>query len=230
MTQWFMVAIAGTIILWLVGIISALLFGLITPPVAPRTALERAVNVYGAQVRAGSSDSQIWAAYIGSLIDAGQRAQARATIDAGLRSSMQNKSVILEMYARLQFVSNDYAGCIKTCDQVMSLARTELADRNALYVASGIKQSGVLPTSYNDAVLLKANAQSRIGDYKGAVKTYDAYLVLAPTDSDVMVLRAAAKVKIGDRTGAEKDYRQALKYIPDYQPALDGLKKIGVSR
>ena len=45
-----------------------------------------------------------------------------------------------------------------------------------------------------------------------------------------LVTRASAKVQLGDKKGAAADYRAALKYIPDYQPALDGLKQIGAAR
>ena len=44
------------------------------------------------------------------------------------------------------------------------------------------------------------------------------------------MLRATAKMQVGDKKGAEADYRAALKYIPDYQPALDGLKQIGAAQ
>ena len=43
-------------------------------------------------------------------------------------------------------------------------------------------------------------------------------------------MRAQAKAKVGDKQGAANDYRAALKYIPDFQPALDGLKQIGVAQ
>jgi hypothetical protein len=32
---------------------------------------------------------------------------------------------------------------------------------------------------------------------------------------------------MGDTAGAKADYNAALKYIPGYKPALDGLDKIG---
>ena len=91
--------------------------------------------------------------------------------------------------------------------------------------------AGILePESYATATLAKATALSQTNDFAGAVAAYGLYLKAHPTDSDILVMRAGAKIRLGDKTGAAADYRAALKYIPDYQPALDGLKQIGAPR
>ena len=87
-----------------------------------------------------------------------------------------------------------------------------------------------MPASYQTAALAKAAALITTKDYAGAIKVYDIYLADQPVDSDVLVQRATAKIQVGDKKGAEADFRAALKYIPDYQPALDGLKQIGATQ
>jgi tetratricopeptide (TPR) repeat protein len=87
-----------------------------------------------------------------------------------------------------------------------------------------------MPDSYTSGALAKALALMQQEKYADAIKAYDAYLKISPIDSDLLVLRAEAKIKNGDKNGAADDYRTALKYIPDYQPALDGLKQIGASK
>ena len=59
---------------------------------------------------------------------------------------------------------------------------------------------------------------------------FDVYLKEQPTAADVLVKRGTTKVEVGDEKGAEADFRAALKFIPDYQPALDGLEQIGASK
>ena len=87
-----------------------------------------------------------------------------------------------------------------------------------------------MPASYSDAALAKAEALMASEDYSGAIKALDAYLKQKPADSDILVMRAQSKAKVGDKKGAEEDYRAALKYIPDYQPALEGLEQIGAAQ
>ena len=87
-----------------------------------------------------------------------------------------------------------------------------------------------MPSSYSTAALAKAEALVASQDYAGGIKAFDAYLEQEPTGSDVLVMRAQAKVKAGDTTGAEADYRAALRFVPDYKPALDGLKQIGAAQ
>jgi tetratricopeptide (TPR) repeat protein len=87
-----------------------------------------------------------------------------------------------------------------------------------------------MPDSYTQAALVKAQALVAIKNYPDAVKAFDAYLKVSPTDSDLLVQRGLLKAQLGDKKGAAADFRAALTYIPDYQPALDGLKQIGATR
>jgi predicted TPR repeat methyltransferase len=48
---------------------------------------------------------------------------------------------------------------------------------------------------------------------------------VAPDQAYMSVALGDYRLKAGDRVGAAAAYKAALKYVPDYKEALDGLKK-----
>jgi tetratricopeptide (TPR) repeat protein len=229
---WLTLAIILVIIIWLVSMLSAIMFGLLKPPTAPRTAAERDLMSMSATVQSGKASTQVYARYIGVLISAGKLNRAQQALDQAMKTAKTDKSFLYAQQAQLDLAQQDYKGTVTSADQAMAAAEKELKAFMALNVANNRKAEAgaTIPTSYTDAALAKAEALAASKDYKGAIKSFDAYLKIQSTDSDILVQRALAKVSAGDKTGAEADYRAALKYIPDYQPAIDGLKKMGVAR
>jgi tetratricopeptide (TPR) repeat protein len=230
--KWLSLAIAGVIIFWLVSMFSAMMFGVIMPPKLPRTAAEHDLTVLGAQVDSGKVDTQTYAQYIDALIRAGQLSKAQSALDQSLKVAKTDKSYLLGEQAQLLLVRKEYRDAVTFADKAMSTAQAELEafmDKNEQN--SRQREAGaVMPTSYTSAALVKAASYVASEDYKRAIEAYDAYLKYQPADSDILVSRADAKAKTGDKKGAEKDFREALRYVPDYQPALDGLREIGVTQ
>ena len=230
--RWLMIAIFAVVILTLAGILSALAFGLFNTTGAPRTEVERDLDYYTAQVKSGKADSQTYAKYVDTLVSAGQLSKARQALDQALLIAKTDRSYLFAERAQLQFIDKQYQASVTSANQAMAEAEKELKAFMANNVTNNRRADAgaTLPLSYSTAALTKANALVALHDYKGAVQAFDVYLKVSPTDSDILVLRAQAKAQAGDKTGAAADYRAALKYIPDYQPALDGLKQIGASK
>ncbi len=230
--RWVTLAIFGVIIIWLVGVISALMLGVFAQPTAPRTAAERDLMALGGTVQSGKATPQEYAYYVNVLIRAGQLSKAQQALDQALRTTKTDKSYLYAQQAQLDLTQQDYKGTVATADKAIAEAKNELKAFMDANVAANRKRTAgvVVPTSYTDAALAKAQALVASKDYAGAIKAFDLYLAEQPTDSDVLVARGTAKIQVGDKKGAEADFRAALKYIPDYQPALDGLKQIGVAR
>ena len=232
LVRWLLIAIFGVVILTLAGVVSALVFGLFNTTGAPRTEVERELVYLSAQVQSGKANSQSFALYVDALVRAGQLAKAKQALDTALQTAKTDRSYLLAEQAKLNLTDKQYQATVKSADLAMAEAQKELK----AYVAKNIAANrapyagAVIPDSYSTAALAKASALAALHDYAGAIKAYDAYLKISSTDSDVLVLRAQLKVQTGDKTGAAADYRTALKYIPDYQPALDGLKQIGASK
>ena len=230
--RWLTLAIAGVIILWLVGILSAMMFGLLTPPKSPRTETEDQLMTLGQAVRSGRANSQTYAEYVSVLIGAGQLDKAQQALNEALQTAKADKSYLYAEQADLLYAQKDYKGTVAAADKAMAEANKELKAFMANNVKNNLAPSAgaFLPTSYNDAALAKANALLASKDYAGGIKALDLYLKQSPTDSDILVQRGEAKILVGDKQGAAADFRAALKYIPDYQPALNGLKQIGAAQ
>ncbi|MEI6623451.1 MAG: hypothetical protein WCP28_16260 [Actinomycetes bacterium] len=226
------IAIVLVIIVWLVSMISAMMWGLLSPPTAPRTSAERDLMLYGATIQSGKTPTKTYAQYIGALINAGQLAKAQEALDQALKTAKTDRSYLYSGQAELSLQQKDYPATIVAADKAMAEAKKELkAYKDANVAAKRAPGAGaVMPTSYADAALAKAEALLASKDYAGAIKALDVYIKERPTDSDILVQRAEAKVLVGDKAGAAADYRAALLYIPDFQPALAGLKKIGAAR
>jgi tetratricopeptide (TPR) repeat protein len=225
------VALLGVIALFLVAVVSALVMGLLSPPTAPRTLLEKSLSVYGAQVKAGKADTATWAAYIGALIDANQLTEARTVLDKALKSVTSERSAILLQEARLEYALKDFPASVKAAEAARLDAEKQQAARLAELKVKGIneKPANVLPPPWFPAVHQKADALVQMGEDAQAIEAYSLYLTLSPADSTILVARGEVELKIGDASSAERDFRAALKYIPDYQPALDALEKMGAT-
>jgi tetratricopeptide (TPR) repeat protein len=230
--RWLALAIGGVIVFWLVSVLSALLFGLLTPPSSPRTAAERDLGVLAAQVQSGKANSATYARYVDTLIRADQLSRAQAALDEALRTTKTDRSYLLSEQAQLALARKDYRGAVTSADKAMAEAQKELTAFIAKNVANNRKPlaGAQLPDSYQTAALAKAEALVGSKDSAAAIKAFGVYLAQQPTDSDILVQRATVEAEVGDKKAAEADYRAALKYVPDYQPALDGLKEIGAAR
>jgi tetratricopeptide (TPR) repeat protein len=230
--RWLTLAIIIVVIFWLVSMLSAMMFGVIMPPKTPRTAAERDLSVLTAEVDTGRASTQTYARYIGALIRAGQLSKAQSALDQSMKVAKTDKSYLLAEQTQLLLVRKDYKGTASAADKAMAEAEKELK----AFMDNNVKNNrratagAVMPTSYSTAALAKASALVASEDFAGAIKAFDAALAQDPSGSDVLVARAHAKAKVGDKNGAEADYRAALKYIPDYKPALDGLKQIGAAQ
>jgi tetratricopeptide (TPR) repeat protein len=215
-----------------VFVISAIMLGLFAPPIAPRTSAERDLMTLGATVQSGQADSQTYAQYIGVLISAGQLSKAQQALNEVLRTAKRDRSYLLAQQAQLNLAEKDYKGTVTAANKAMVEAEKELKAYMEKNVANNrVATAGaVMPDSFTDAALYKAEALMATKKYAAAIKAFDVYIKEHATDSDILVARALAKIKTGDKKGAETDLRGALKYVPDFQPALDGLKQIGAAR
>jgi len=230
--RWLGIAIFVIVALALAAGLSALAFGLFDPSGAPRTQVERDLAFYGEKIQTGKVNSATTAAYVDALVRAGQLAKATDTLERALQIAKSDKSYLLAEQAKIDFTNKRYEDATESATEAMKEAEKELqAFKKRNKAANRVESAGaVMPQSYSTAALTKADSLVALNKTADAIKAYDAYLKDAPTDSDVFVMRAQAKSKVGDTKGAEKDYRAALKFIPDYQPALDGLKQIGASK
>jgi tetratricopeptide (TPR) repeat protein len=225
------IALLGVVALFLAAIASALVFGFFSPAGAPRTLLEKNLRVYGSEVDAGGADAATWASYIGALIDAGQLSEARTVLNKALDSAKADRSLILLQQARLEYALKNYAASVDAAEAARLEAEKEQAARVAALTAKGITQaaSKSLPLTWLPAVHQKADALVQLGRNAEAIEAYTLYLKESPTDAAILFARGELELKTGDSAAAEADFREALRFIPDYQEALDALEKMGAA-
>lgn len=220
---------AGLMVLYLVGILSALLTGVLQSP-APRTASERTLDAAQSAVKAGDHSGKALADYANALIEVQQFGAAQDVIDTAPKSALGTPTGDLELArARLYLAEGNYAAAQTQADKAMKVIKVPYDAKIATAGLNTAKTLG-LNENYYSALLIKGAAAMAAGDPHGAIKSFDAYLDHDGFASDVLVQRAKAKTAIKDIAGAKADFQAALKYTPDYQSALDGLKTIGAGQ
>jgi len=221
---------AGVLVmLYLITVVSALLTGVVGSD-QPRTRLERDIKIFEQETVAQPKNALVWATFIRALIADKEYRRAQDTIDKAMKVADQSRSqAITTTQAELYFAQGDYDQAIKLIDKT----RKQMKDRYEVQK----KKKGTpeyLGESINDnywgMLLVKAEALVELGKKKEALKPLDEYIAANVGASDVLIRRGQLRVELGDKKGAEADFREALKFIPDDQQALDGLKQIGATR
>ena len=224
----------GVIILWLAGVLSAIVFGLINASVrrAPRPSATSLLHE--ATVQSGKADSQTYARLRRHTHPRGPALQgAGRALDQALRTAKTDKSYLSREQAQLLGPRRTTRAPSQPPTRPWPRPRRNSRRSWTGTCKANRKASAgaVMPDFVHD----RGTGQGRGAAWRprttrGRSRRSTSTSKMQPTDSDVLVTRAAAKVKVGDKKGAAADYRAALKYIPDYQPALDGLKQIGASK
>lgn len=216
----------GILAAFLSFIIGALYFGIINPP-APRTALERSIKVYGDAIEKGTDDPKVWADYISTLVQAKQFTRAAGAVTDALAVVEKDRSLIMAQAARMYYEDGDFEKAVAESDVALKEVEVEYDVVVEDYKSRGIVATPRRSEAYESTLLTKARALVELGKAEDAVEVFDKYLLVVPTATDVLVLRGDAKIDAGDKAGAESDYREALKFVSDFEPALEGLRSIG---
>jgi len=207
----------------------AVVAGWLNPP-APRTVGEATLVAAQAAVAANPSDGGAWQAYITSLMAANQNAKAAQAI-AMAQKAVKDESITSVNVAVVQYLASQ--GKFDQALQTANAAITkDLAFRQA--ELKNLRANGVLaaesmiPADHLIKLyVLKSQLLDRQKKYDDAVASLTAALQYDQQASDVMTSRGYIYLEMGRKADAKKDFQNALKFIPDYAPALSGLKKAG---
>lgn len=225
--KWLSIGLAAVIVLFLSTILSALWVGVLGSDV-PRTALERDLQAYAYQTEQGSVDPVVWRSYISALVDSGQLAKAQQVVETGLEV-VDNRAG-----QDMQFAQTQVYFSSKKYDQAITEATKALGALDAYHQAqldtenSPESKGAPISDNYWGILFLRARSYMELEDWKNSLADWDRYLDERGGDCDALVMRGNVKVELGDAKGAEEDYRTALKFIQDFAPAREGLKKLGV--
>jgi tetratricopeptide (TPR) repeat protein len=217
----------GMVVLFLSGILGALMFGLIGNK-APRTAVERRVNELQNLLITNPKDPEIHAKYILVLVSAGRYGEAQTAINKALKVVDQSAGADITIaQAKLLAAKKDYKGALaKVAEAKAIIQKNYDAEMKSDKLPNRSKSFG-MNKNFGEAALVAARIYVAQGDYEKAVKEYSEFLKLNALASDVLIERANAYVKLSKIAEAKADYETALKYDPTNQEALAGLKQIG---
>lgn len=224
---WIAIAVVG--VLLVTGLAFALVSGWLSPS-GPRTALEARVLTAADGVKKYPSSGQARYDLIVTLGLSGQDRQARQQVDLA-KQQLKGIQVPYAYLAEATLDLNDgrFRDSVKVADQGLKVEEAAWkADQKALAKkAIQIDAPEAVTTIQVQLDLIKAQALVKLGEWKGSADALTAALKLDPRSADVLVLRAVTYRQMGDLDKARADYKAALTFVPDYQPALDGLKQIG---
>jgi tetratricopeptide (TPR) repeat protein len=218
----------GLIILFLVSAIGVLVTGVLATS-GPRSAVEQRILV----ASTGGTTGAAAVPYIEALVAAGDLSAARLALAQarGSLSATASPAGLDLVEARILMADKEYPKSATLADKAMNGYKAVYDAKVAKAAKAAETTTSInLSADYYNAALVKAYALTQAGSWKEAVAAFDIFLRVNPTASDVFIDRGYAKIELKDNAGAEKDLRMGLKFVPDDQQAIDGLKRIGVAQ
>lgn len=225
--KWLSIGLGVVLILFLSSVLAALYLGVLGSDL-PKTALDRDLQTYEFQTAQGSRDPEVWRSYVSALVNSNQLRLAQQVIDRGTKVvEDQGGADMTFAQAQVYFSSKKYEQAIeqstKGMEAILAYHEKMLEDPE-----SPQSRGQEFNQNYWGMLYLRANSYVALKQYDKAIADFDEYLDERGGASDVYTLRGDAKALAGDDKGAEEDYRTALKFIEDYEPALEGLEELGV--
>jgi tetratricopeptide (TPR) repeat protein len=224
-------ALLGAVLFLVIAVLGALgwlVYAVVKPPGAPRTAIERELTQLEALASTQSTNPLVWANWATALVANGQYGKAGEVIATGKRT-VKSTSGILVAEARLLLARGQVEAALGVLEKLIAdLERQVVATKQRLAEQGTVlNDSQIAPDALVDAAILQGDILSSLKRPDDAVRSYGLALRYRGGMADVLTLRGDAYVAAGSPDKAEADYRMALTMIPDYRQALEGLARIG---
>lgn len=221
-------AVFVVIVLILTVLLYIIAAGVLSPP-APRTSAERQLFMLEQIVEDKPDSVLAWADYINASTSAGQYRQAETlinqaenTVGSGLPEIELSRAKWLLAQGRDDEGLDQLEATIEITEEYRASELERLTAQGIAISPQQIKAEVLAEAGYLRALVLVE--RELWSEAKGA---FDSVLVEQPTNADALVARGHVSIELGDEAAARSDFDQALVYIPDYQPALDGLDELG---
>lgn len=157
--------------------------------------------------------------------------EAKTALDTAIYVLNDEKIDDAEIFyyrALLMFKGKSYKAALETCESALDfkpnyieamLLKGEIrfAKKEYNYAIKELNEAIKLMDETNknySAYKLRAKSKFEIGDYKGAVADWDAYIDGMPAEEEALISRGAAKINKNDNSGAINDLDQAIKMNP----------------
>lgn len=216
-----------------VALLSVLVYGLfagILRPAAPRTAFEYALKRAERQIELKPGNGQYWAELAMLKYNAGDERGGWATIRQA-RKKVKDATLVYVNNAEVAFLvaEKDYEKAIEVGKKALAFDAEQRAKIAQEYARKGIKipiekLKGMNATTVQLSGLM-GRAYFETKNYDKALESYDRCLLLDPGAADLLTARGYVHLAKKDYDKAVADFEQALKFIPDYEPAKLGLEQ-----
>lgn len=189
---------------------------------APRSVAERDISTWETATSEHPSDSNAWARLSSAYADAKRYDDAINTARRG--RAITGEDILWLVEADALRASGKYEQAVQAYTQA---EKAITADQKV--VSSGLKKKNIYVAFPSDAIGLarygRALSEYELGDLRAASRDMSMAVDVAPDQAYMSVKLGDYRLKAGDEVGASAAYKAALKYVPDYKEALDGLRK-----
>jgi tetratricopeptide (TPR) repeat protein len=217
-----LVALAAVLVL----VVWMLYAGLLRPQ-APRTSIERDIYATEAATKSDPKSQRAWTGYVRALVAAGRYGDANAAVNRA-RAAVGDLPAFAVASGRISLATGDTR---KALDLAAAAIKSALKLRKARTDENAAKGITVDPRTYYgeelvDAYILQADAYEAQAQLAQAVASLGKAIEESPQMADVLVLRGDLYSRLKQYDKARADYEGALKYGPDFAPALSGLRRL----
>lgn len=219
-----MVRLVLLMIIVVLSTTGAMLYFLSSLNKAPRTVVERDLSAWEVAVNERPEDIQAWRELAYAYARAGRMDDALETVrEAG---KVTGKDVFTSAEADLLRASGRYAEAVAAYDRAekdLLVSYEEALDRRQRGQLKGFPDKTALGTVYHG----RGVAKRELGDAAGALADFQQAVEAIPNQVILLTDLGDAYRLTGNGTKAREAFQQALRFAPDHQPALEGLRALG---
>lgn len=196
---------------------------------APRTFVERQVDMLESVVKEKPKSEEAWADYALALVAAKQYTRAESVLNRADKAVGKNVIDLELARAHLAYARGDKAAALKSTEMALKDGLEFRAKEMQRLASTGLTPD---PTLIKGPILASAyyfHAQllAERKDFVGAVEDLDRALAEESTSADALVMRGNLHIELSNEASAAVDFTQALEFIPNYQPAVEGMARLG---
>lgn len=222
LVRW-MSVVSLLLIIVIAGTTIAIVYFLLGMRGAPRTAVEREVYIKEAYTKEKPDDIDGWLNLAYAYMNAEQFADARDAIEQG--ASIKKTAGFTLAAADLERLEGNAEQSIAQYNAAERLAKGEMETARKQMIEKQVSMPPS-PRVLIEVYVGRSKAYQELGKHKDAIADLKRVVGYDKTDAYAWGELGTLYAKTGDEKAARQAYETALKYFPDYEPALTGLQKL----
>lgn len=225
--KWLAISAVAVLVLILTAGLWVAATGIVDPP-APRSYHERQIELLEVVVKQKPKAPRAWADYARAHIAARQYTQAGRVLDRG-EAVLGTKTPELTLErARLAVAKGDEDEGLKLVTKSLAVTTALRKETIQEFAAKGVTVDPrtVHKREMASAADLQGDLLAAKKQWPEAVKAFSTAVYEKPESADYLVKRGAVYIEMNDPEKARADFKRALLFVPGFEPALTGLKRI----